>query len=253
MEKICIVSRDRRFAYAKDFFIKKGYDCEICDVLSAKNGDVILLSPKSELSDTELYTLFSDFNKNATVFTGNGKRVEKFYGGRVLDYSESESFLLDNAYVTAQCAIKLTFENTDFSLNGKQALVLGYGRIGKYLSSMLKSLGTDVFIYARREETRIDLRLSGYKTCALSDIDKISPDLVYNTVPYKIVEKSVSDSFPKDAIVMELASSPGGFYDEYVAINGAGLPGRLMPRSAGKAIYDYVSSTLSRLREENSI
>ena len=189
MEKICIVSRDKRFVYAKEFFIKNGYGCEICDISSAKSGDIILLSPKNELSDTELCSLLSNLNSRAVVFTGDKKKAEKFYSGRVLDYSESESFLLDNAYITAQCAIKLTFENTDFSLNGRQALVLGYGRIGKYLSSILKSLGADVFIYARREEARVDIRLNGFNSCTLSDICEISPELVYNTVPYKIIEK----------------------------------------------------------------
>lgn len=248
MEKICIVSRDRRFVYAEEYFIKNGYGCEICDISSAKSGDIILLSPKNELSDTELCRLLSNLNGGATVFTGDKKRAEKYYGGRIFDYSESESFLLDNAYITAQCAIKLTFENSDFSLKGRQALVLGYGRIAKYLSSMLKSLGADIFIYARREDARTDIRLSGFEACTLSEISKIHPELVYNTVPYKIIERAVSDGFPKDALVIELASKPGGFYDDKIALNGAGLPGKLMPKSAGKAIFDCVISALFHIR-----
>lgn len=253
MENICIVSRDMRFAYAKELFIKNGYGCEICNPFSVKNADVILFSPKTELSNAELEAVFSGVDKDTIVFTGNKKAVEKLHKGRAYDYSESESFLLDNAYITAQCAIKLTFENTDFCLNGKRALVLGYGRIGKYLSSMLKCLGADVFVYARRDETRLSARLEGCKPCSLMEIGEISPCLVYNTVPFKIVEKSVTDTLLHRALIIELASNPGGFFDENVAVKAAGLPGKMMPRSAGKAIYDYVSSTLSKIRGEKSL
>jgi len=187
------------------------------------------------------------------VFTGDGSRIKKYFLGRVLDYSDSESFLLDNAYVTAQCAIKLTFEHTDFSLRGKRALVLGYGRIGKYLASMLKSLGAVVFVFARREEARNDARKDGFIPCELSELNGCAPDLVYNTVPHKIVDKETSDKLLKRALIMDLASSPGGFFDEEVAMKASALPGKLMPESAGKAIFNYVSSVLSQLRRENDI
>ena len=36
-------------------------------------------------------------------------------------------------------------------LQGKKIAVLGYGRIGKYLSKMLKNQGASVFVYARRK------------------------------------------------------------------------------------------------------
>lgn len=251
MEKIRIISRDKRFTYANELFIKNGYDCEICDPYPVKDADVVLFSPKNELSDWELDTVISGVKTDALVFTGNKERIKSLCHARIFDYSESESFLLDNAYVTAQCAIKLTFENTDFSLNGKKALVLGYGRIGKHLSSMLKSLCADVFIYARREESRLEALLNGFKICELKSLDIF--DLIYNTVPYKIIKKELSDGIAKDSLVMELASSPGGFYDENVATKALGLPGKLMPRSAGKAIYDYVIATLSELRGEKSI
>ena len=253
MEKICIVSRDKRFAYARELFINCGYECEICEPFSLKDGDIILFSPKNNFTDHELRKMLSDVDHEAIIFTGKKEKVEKHHAGIVLDYSDSESFLLDNAYITAQCAIKLTFENTDFSLHGKRVLVLGYGRIGKYLSSMLKCLCADVFVYARREESQKEASLNGFGICELSEIDKLDFDLIYNTVPFKIVKREITDKLRSSALIMELASDPGGFYDENIALKAAALPGKLMPQSAGKAIFDYVISILSHLKGENNL
>ena len=71
-----------------------------------------------------------------------------------------------------------------------------------------------------------------------------SLDLVYNTVPYRIVDKSVSNGFKGDAFVMELASAPGGFEDDGIAVRAPALPGRMMPEEAGKAIFDLIDSYL---------
>ena len=245
MEKISIISKDKRFAYTKDILVKNGYDCEICEPHSFCGGDVLLFSPKAELNEKELETIFSCGKNIKAVFTGQGQIVKKFFGGAIIDYSCDESFLLENAYITAQCAIRQTLENLDSVIYGKNALVIGYGRIGKYLASMLKSLGAVVFISARREESLKDAELSRMIPCQISEIDPKSLDLVYNTVPYKIVGKDISDNFSSEALVMELASGSGGFEDENVAVKALGLPGKYMPKSAGKAISDLALRFLS--------
>ncbi len=246
MEKISIVSKDKRFIYAKDMLVRNGYDCEICEPYSFRDGDVLLLSPKAELNEKELDAVFSCGKSINTVFTGQGRIVKKYFNGAIIDYSLDEAFLLENAYITAQCAIRRTLENLDSVIYGKKALVIGYGRIGKYLASMLKSLGAVVFISARREESLKDAELCGMKACLISEINPKSLDLVYNTVPYKIVSRSISDNFSPDALIMELASGEGGFEDEGVAVKALGLPGKFMPKSAGKAIYDLVCRFLSQ-------
>ena len=41
---------------------------------------------------------------------------------------------------------------TDITIHGSNVLVLGYGRIGKSLSRMLKGIGAKVTVEARKEE-----------------------------------------------------------------------------------------------------
>lgn len=253
MEKISIASKDKRFIYVKELLLQNGYGCEICEPYSVCNGDVLLLSPKAELREDEMEAIFLNGKNIRAVFTGQREIVKKYFDGAIIDYSDDETFLLENAYITAQCAIRKTLEDIDSVIYGKNALVIGYGRIGKYLASMLKSLGAVVFVLARREESLKDAELSGMKPYRIFDIDLKSLDLVYNTVPYKIISKDISDNFSKDSLIMELASGGGGFEDENVAVKALGLPGKYMPKSAGKAIYDLVHRFLSQHSERRNI
>ena len=244
MKRISIFSEDKRFFYAKELLSANGYECSIMDRDSLFCADALILPPY-RTEKTELINVLSCLKRDATVFTGCSDAVREHFCGRVIDYSDSESFLLKNAYITALCAIRLTFEKRDTLLQGKKALVLGYGRIGKYLSSMLKCLGADVFVYARSGKSREDATLNGMRITELSDTVVLQPYLIYNTVPQIIVGKAITDALNKAPLIMELASAPGGFEDKEAVLMAPGLPGRMMPRSAGEAIFDLVSSTFS--------
>lgn len=253
MEKISIASKDKRFIYVKDLLVQNGYGCEMCEPYSFCNGDILLLSPKVELSEDEIEAILLNGKNIKAVFTGQSKIIKKYFNGAIIDYSSDETFLLENAYITAQCAIRRTLEDIDSVIYGKNALVIGYGRIGKYLASMLKSLGAVVFVLARREESLKDAELSGMRPCRISDIDPKSIDLIYNTVPCKIIGKDISDNFSDDALIMELASGGGGFEDENAAVKALGLPGKYMPKSAAKAIYDLLCRFLSQCDERRNL
>ena len=111
---------------------------------------------------------------------------------------------------------------------------------------MLRGLGADVFVYARKESARQEAQLAGCRVAAVSDISELCLDMVYNTVPQIIVDRQMSGAISKNALVMELASTPGGFENGDIALKAPALPGRMMPRSAGEAVYDLVSSVLSK-------
>ena len=245
MKKISIFSDDRRFSYAKELFSEKGYECSLNDFSSLSGADALVLSVAPTDTEEKLSSVLSHLNPGATVFTGNAHTVKKLFCGKTVAYSDSEAFLLRNAYITALCAIRLTFEKVDSLLLGKRALVMGYGRIGKYLSSMLRSLGADVFIYARSRKNREDAVLNGMKPVEISDVPNLCLDAVYNTVPNIIIDKSASDILYGKALIMELASSPGGFEDGSIAFKASGLPGKMMPRAAAEAVCDLVLSVLS--------
>ena len=243
--KISIISKDNRFRFVKDSLSARGHRCDICDIDTYCESDVILLSPRAELSDRELRSLFSRVSAKTTVFCGNGSTVKGYFGGRVLDYSDDEAFLCENAYITAQCALKLTLDNIDTVLFGKRALIVGYGRIGKYLATMLRDLGAVVFVCARRRESQLDAFYNGCIPVSLDDGSISSFDLIYNTVPEIIIKKSFTERLSDKAVIFELASLPGGFEDTSRVITARGLPGKMLQRSGADAITDFVLRNLS--------
>jgi dipicolinate synthase subunit A len=198
-----------------------------------------------EYADKELRCLLSRVNESATVFCGNGSAVKRYFNGKVLDYSDNEAFLCENAYITAQCALKLTLDNADTVLRDKKALIVGYGRIGKYLAAMLRALGAVVFVYARRKESQLDASFNGCVPVSLNSNVIPELDLVYNTVPEIIIGKDFTDMLSNKSLIFELASPPGGFEDISRVISARGLPGKMLQKSGANAISDFVLRNLS--------
>ena len=243
--KISIISKDNRFRFVRESLNANGHECDICDMDTYCESDVVLLSPRAEYTDKELRCLLSRVNKNTKVFCGNGSTAKRYFVGRVFDYSDDEAFLCENAYITAQCALKLTLDNIDTVLHDKKALIVGYGRIGKYLASMLRALGAAVFVYARRKESQLDAYYNGCVPISLNSNVIPELDLVYNTVPEVIIGKDFTNKLSSKSLLFELASAPGGFEDISRVITARGLPGKMLPKSGASAISDFVLRNLS--------
>ncbi len=241
---IGIISQDKRFTFVRDTLLSSGHKCSICDIDTYCDYDALVLSPRMELDCEKLRKLFLKVEGKTIVISGRKDIISKYFDGVIYDYADNEAFLLRNAYITAQCALKLTLENIDTLVYGKRTLIVGYGRIGKYLASMLKALGAVIFVYARREESRLDAMLNGCTPVSLEDISELNLDLVYNTVPDLIIEKHHTELIPRKSLIIELASSPGGFVDKSRVLNAQGLPGKMMVKSAAEAIYSFIDLIL---------
>ena len=245
MKRICIISNDKRYISTRELFLKSGYECEISTASSFCGADVVILSVKDELLDGELAELFSEQNGVKAVFCGNEERVKRFFDGLIYDYSKDKSFVMKNAYLTAEASRILTAQLTKETLHGKRALVLGYGRIGKFLCRELKNCGADVYVWARRKESISEAELCGIKFAEKESMADGNYDFIYNTVPEIIIPKNLTDMAGKQTLAIELASSPGGFEDTSFAVKASGLPGKILPVSAGKAVFDTVFGVLS--------
>ena len=63
----------------------------------------------------------------------------------------------------------LAMENTDITVKGMNAFVCGYGRIGTILADILRKLGANVTVGARREEVLCELALEKFKSVKLNE------------------------------------------------------------------------------------
>ncbi len=170
--------------------------------------------------------------------------VEKY---RRIDLLQDATYVAKNAGITARCAVRLAVKELDSTLADCPVLILGWGRIGKCLASLLKALGAEVTVAARKEADRGMLTALGYKNAAFAKLEgELSKyRILYNTVPEMILPDT--GSCPANCLKIELASLPGMGGDNI--IDGRGLPGKLAPESSGKLIAE----TIARLYEEGAL
>ncbi len=147
-----------------------------------------------------------------TVWAGQVSRLRRVWPGSeklsLIDYGENESFVKENARLTAEGALALALTRHPGTLLGSRCLVAGYGRIGKKLSERLKAMGTGVFILARREESVKQAKEQGM--CAGQTLPDTTFDIVCNTVPARLFPMNGGPLFAENGLYMELASAPGG-------------------------------------------
>ena len=190
--------------------------------------------------------------ENATLIAGSFPAdLESWMqnqGIKCVSLLELESFLLSNAAVTAEGAVYLALREMDRTLFGARVLIIGWGRIGRFLADKLKAMGADVTVAVRRSSQRTELECMGYSA---EETGKYTGglrryDLIVNTVPRQVMTKQQFGEISKDCVVMELASQPGGFPRECLGwvVSGQALPGKTAPRTAGEHLTDAIISCL---------
>ena len=125
-------------------------------------------------------------------------------------------------------------------------LVVGWGRIGKVLTSLLVRLGAHVTVATRDIRSVASLAMLGIGAVLT---DKICPKkyrLIINTAPAPVLSKEAL-ALCTDAVKIDLASVKGLAGDDVVWARG--LPGLHAPESSGKLIARYA---LDYLKEEIS-
>lgn len=179
---------------------------------------------------------------------------------KYVDYFELEEFQIKNALPTAEGAIAIAINAIPKTLFGANTAVTGYGRISRVLSQMLKTLGANVTVAARKSSALAWSELYGYSTLKIESYDGESSlsaladgyDIIFNTVPFVIFDRKVLSGFSKKTVIIDLASLPGGVdeeaADEYgiKLIRALSLPGKTAPETAGKIVSECVIDILER-------
>lgn len=162
-----------------------------------------------------------------------------------------------NAAITAECALAKLIEASDRSLYKSRVLICGMGRIARQLAMRLRVMGADVTIAARSRRDRAEA--GAYLLHAL-DYAALEGELgsfqyVVNTVPARVLTDAMLCMLSEDAVIMELASPPGGF-DRTLAENiglktvyAPGLPGKMAAYSAAEELCRAVHDIMRKQEE----
>lgn len=195
---------------------------------------LLLPVPYIPTDDAELGVLLSTLPVNITVSGGNlpGSIPD---GYRRIDFLQDARYLAENAALTAKCTAELAETRLDSSLDGRPVLILGWGRIGKCLGKLLREMGADVTIAARKESDRAMIHALGSHDADIADISALLSrfPLIVNTIPAAIL--SEAETRP-GCIIIDLASIPG--ITGKNVIHARGLPGRMAPAASGKLIAE---------------
>lgn len=169
-------------------------------------------------------------------------------GIKCVNFLELESYLLKNAAVTAEGAVFLALKHMERTLMGANVLVVGWGRIGRFLAEKLAALGANTTVAVRQTGQKTELELLGFQTVTTGVYeDGLGKyDLVINTVPKPVIDSERFKTIRQDCVLIELASRPGGFPQEYLdkVVMGQALPGKTAPRTAGENLVAAVLSCL---------
>ena len=194
-----------------------------------------------------LCDIYEKIRTSMTVFGGRfSSRELNSRGIKTIDYFEREELQILNAVPTAEGAVYIAMQERPYTVCGSKCLVVGYGRIGKVLSSLLKGLNASVTVSARRFEDLASIRSMGIMPIKTKNIEQTAGeyDIIFNTVPAAVLSKEqCADCDPK-CIKIELASQPG--MDDPSVISALGLPAKYAPESSGKLIADTFIRLLQR-------
>lgn len=248
--------------------------CETCATVDkAMSGADIAVLPlpvtrdgknlTSQSDKIELFEIVRLAQKNNTMILG-GLLPSDFLefcsnlNVEAVDYYKSESLQQKNALPSAEGALMIAMEHTDITVYGMRALVTGYGRIGKILAEVLRSLGATVTVGARRDETLCEISMSGLESVKVDSeiLSTDAYDVIFNTVPSVIFTENTLKKLKNKPLYIEIASVPGGV-DMKAAreiglevICAPSLPGKYSPVSAGKYVFETISEILSERRIE---
>ena len=235
-----------------------GADCVILPV-PAENGP-LLYTPLSAQS-LPLEELWPSLWPGQLVLGGKFSEQSAAEAQRaklaLADLLRRPGFVTANAALTAEAALGLLLRESERALAGSRCLILGYGRIGKALAQRLKALGARVLVAARKEADRALAEALGMVSLKPEQLEAVvgEVDLIVNTVPARVLSDAALCCVPDEALLLELASPPGGF-DAQLARNiglhcvaAPGLPGRWLPRAAA-ALLKRTAYDIMREQEE---
>lgn len=188
------------------------YDIVILPMPVTQDGETI--NAPMYGSSIRLDAVMRNISPDAVVFGGKltPELVKKYKRLRFYDYLEREDFAVKNAVATAEGAIALAVTETPFTLWNCRCLVVGYGRIGKTLVRLLSALGARVDAAARRCCDRAWINTVSCGAYDTADMERYigNYDLIFNTVPNKLIDRTVLEKMKTGALVIDLASKPGG-------------------------------------------
>lgn len=196
----------------------------------------------------------------AMVYTGMAKNYLRSlcanHSLKLVELLARDDVAIYNSIPTAEGALVMAIQNTDFTIHGSTSMVLGMGRTGFTMARALQGLGSSVKVGVRKQEHYARAEEMGWKPFMTGDLLLHVPevDLIFNTIPSMIITAQVLTRVQRHCVIIDLASAPGGCDLRYAEKRGIkamlapGLPGIVAPKSAGIIMANALVQSISEAR-----
>lgn len=230
-----------------------------------------LILPVSGTSvDGEVETIFSNekivlkgehikaTEKQCTVYSGISnqylKKIVQEEGRKLVELFDRDDVAIYNSIPTMEGTLMMVIQNTDITIHHAKIVVLGFGRVGITVARALDALGANVKVAVVESAHLARIYEMGLQPIELSQLanEVHDIDVCINTIPAQVLTANILSKMPTRALIIDLASKPGGTDFRYAEKRGIkamlapGLPGIVAPKTAGRII----ANVLSKLLEE---
>ena len=240
---------DQRQKYLADMLGGEQTDCRNSGGIDYERvGNIVFPTPFSKLKliNSDIEKLKHNIIINNIAVWG-GMMPECFPGiDRGCDFMRDETVIEQNAIVTAEATASIAIQKSIHGIYGSKVLVSGFGKCGKAMARVFSAMGAHVMVMARRKQARHEAAELGYETVDFNDHAKACFETLFliNTVPDRVIDESLIMILQKDAIIIDIASKPGGCDFEACkryqinCTHALGLPGIYCPKTGAKILYD---------------
>ncbi len=176
------------------------------------------------------------------------------YSWKLLEIAEMDTVAILNAIPSAEGAIQLAMEKLPITIHDSNSFVLGFGRLGKTLARMLRGIGANTTVVARKRADLARIFEIGYRPVHCSQLHQViaEADVIFNSVPALILDEKMLSLMRKDTLIIDLAASPGGTdfgAAKKLGINAIlapGLPGIAAPKTSGRILAQVIPQLILR-------
>ena len=174
------------------------------------------------------------------------------------EYEWDRSLMLLRTPAIIEGLLRIVIENTAITIHNSNVCVVGQGTIGFVLARTMVALGARTHVAARSPEQRSAAFVAGATPHTLDELPALAPslDMVFSTVPSRVLGEAVLSRLPKTALLVDLAAPPGGIDFESAkrlglkAIWGRGLGSRA-PVTVGASQWGGVRQRIEAILAVN--
>ncbi|WP_027093596.1 dipicolinate synthase subunit DpsA [Cohnella thermotolerans] len=225
-----------------------------------RQADALVLPPVGTDDDGTISAIFTErelkltddfmdaLPKSCKIYCGLAKtylrKLAEKHHIKLVELFERDDVAIYNSIPTAEGAVMMAIQNTDITIHGSNCIVLGLGRTGLTLARTLQGLGAKVKTGVRGEDLFARAYEMGFEPFYVPDLARQTGniDLLFNTIPNMIITAQVIAGLPLRAVIIDLASKPGGTDFRFAekrgikALLAPSLPGIVAPKTAGRII-----------------